>query len=303
MVSNLKPATQQFLTNVNRIADKMATAQLQLATGLKVNTVSDSPDVISTILQARATLGTVQQTTSNLNLVSTEVNTGENALETATTLFDQVQTLSASGASSTQTPAGRAVVAQQLQALEQQFVGLANASVNGRYIFAGDSDQKQPYTYDATQPDPVSTYQGAASTRNIQVSDGTRFPLALTAQQIFDSTDPTTNVFTSINSMVTALNGNDDTAIAKANAGLSNVGTYLNGQLAFYGTTQDSIASATDAAATLTTQLKTQLGGLEDADETQSILAITQAQTQQQAALQSFQQIPRTSLFRLYGLA
>jgi flagellar hook-associated protein 3 FlgL len=301
MVSNLKPLTQQFLNNVNRIADNMSQAQTQLSTGLKVNVVSDSPDVISTLLEARANLNTAQQVSSNLGLVTTEVNTGEQAVSSAVSLYDQVQTLSAEGASSIQTPAGRISIAQQLQAIEQQMVGLANTSVNGRHIFSGDADQTQPYTYDPTQPDPVSTYQGSSSTRLIQGPNGTTSPVASTAQQIFDSTDPATNVFTSINNMVAALNSNNDAAIATANSGLSGVGTYLNSQLAVYGAAQSSVSAATTATSALITQLQIQIGGIVDADETQAILNLTQAQTQQQAALQSFQQIPRTSLFDFMG--
>jgi flagellar hook-associated protein 3 FlgL len=301
MVSSLKPSTQLFLNNVNRIGDEMTQAQTQLSTGLKVNVVSDAPDVISPLLQAQAHLSTAQQVSSNLGQVSTEVNTGEQALESATSLYDQVQTLSAEGSTSTQTASGRAGIAQQLQSIEQQMVGLANTSVNGRYIFSGDTDQAQPYTFDATQTDPVSVYQGSASTRTIQAGNGTTFPVALTAQQIFDSTDPTTNVFTSINNMVTALNSNDQAAISTANAALPAASSYLNSQLAFYGTAQDAISSATTSAATLVTQLQTQISGMQDADETQSILEFSQAQTEQQAALQSFQQIPRTSLFDFLG--
>lgn len=301
MLSILQPNTQEFLDNLNNISTVMSTAQTQLTTGLKVNNVSDAPDVISPLLQAQANLSSAEQISNNLGVVTTEVNTGEQALESATTLFDQVQTLSAEGASSTQTAAARASIAQQLQSIEQQMVGLANTQVNNRYIFAGDSDQTQPYTYDATQADPVSAYQGSASTRVIQGPNGTSFPVALTAQQIFDSTDPTTNVFTAINNMVTALNNNDSTAIATANSALSNVGTYLNTQLAFYGNTQDSLSSATTATSNLVTQLQTQIGGMQDADETQAILDLTQAQTQQSAALESFQAIPRTTLFDYLG--
>jgi flagellar hook-associated protein 3 FlgL len=301
MVSTLNPQSQAFLNNINNIAAQMTEAQTQLSTGLKVNVVSDNPDVISTLLQARANLNSAQQIGTNLGQVATEVNTGEQALESATSLYDQVQTLSAEGTTSTQTASGRATIAQQLQSIEQQMVGLANTQVNNRYIFAGDTDQTQPYTFDSTQTDPVSAYQGSASTRTIQAADGTTFPVALTAQQIFDSTDPTTNVFTSINNMVTALNANDQTAIQTANAALPNVSTYLNTQLSFYGNAQDSVTAATTSASNMVTQLQTQISGLQDADETQSILQLTQAQTEQQAALQSFQQIPRTTLFDFLG--
>jgi flagellin-like hook-associated protein FlgL len=101
--------------------------------------------------------------------------------------------------------------------------------------------------------------------------------------------------------MVTALNANDQTAIQTANAALPNVSTYLNTQLSFYGNAQDAVTAATTSASNMVTQLQTQISGLQDADETQSILQLTQAQTEQQAALQSFQQIPRTTLFDFLG--
>ena len=297
MVSSLKPSAEQFLINLNRIGDNMTRAQSQLSTGLRVQQVSDSPDVISTLLQARASLDHTQQINSNLGRVKTEVDSAEQAMQNAVSLFENVRTLSAEGNTGTQTASGRADLAQQLQAIEQQMVGLSNTSVEGRYVFSGDSDQTSPYIYDPSQTNPVSAYQGSNSTRSVQHPNGTTFTVALTAQQIFDSNDPATNVFTSINNLVTALKNNDDTAISTANDSLSKVGEYLNNQLAFYGTTQNKVSEATNYGATLVTQLQTQISGLQDADETQSILELTQAQTQQQAALVSRAQLPRTTLF------
>jgi flagellin-like hook-associated protein FlgL len=101
--------------------------------------------------------------------------------------------------------------------------------------------------------------------------------------------------------MVTALNNNDQTAISAANSALPAVSSYVNNQLAFYGNVQDQVSAATTSASTLTTQLQTQISGMQDADETQAIVKLTQAQTDQQAALQSFQEIPRTTLFDYLG--
>ncbi len=299
MISSLSASDQQFLNDLGQVEQRLNTDELQLASGLKMQQVSDDPDQVSTLLQARASLAASQQISTNLGLVTTEVNGGEQAIETAVTLFDQVQTLSAEGNTATQTAAGRTTIAQQLQSIEQQMVGLANTNIGGRYIFAGDTDQTQPYTYDVTQPDPVSAFQGAASTRVIEGPDGGTFPVALTAQQIFDSSTPANNVFTSINSMITALQNNDTTAIQTANSGLSQVGDYLNQQLAFYGTTQDTVSSATNDALNQQTEIQTQIGNLQDADTATVILDLTGAQTQEQAALTARAQMPRTTLFDL----
>lgn len=301
MIPGLNPNTQQFLDNLNQISDQMNQAQTQVTTGLLVNQVSDAPDVVSTLLAARASLSASQQITSDLGQFGTEVDTGEQALESAVTLFDQVQTLGAEGNTSTATAATNSQLAQQVGSILQEMVGLANTNSGGRYIFAGDSDQQPPYTVNLSQTPPVSAYQGSAATRVAQHPDGSTFPVSLTAQTIFDSSDPTTNVFTAITSLETALANNDTVAIQTANSGLAGVATYLNQQLAFYGNTQDEITEATSYGQTQAVQLQTQISNLQDADLTGSILQLNQSQTQEQAALQSEAQIPRTTLFNFLG--
>ncbi len=297
MVSSLRPADQQFLNGLNTIIQRASTDQLQISSGVRMRQVSDSPDQVSALLQARAGLSMSQQISSNLGKVKTEVDGGEQTLEAAVQLFDQIQTVSASGATGTATAANRLLFSQQLQSFEQQMVGLANTSVSGRHIFAGDTDHVQPYTYDAAQPNPVSAYQGSASTRVAQHPDGATFSIALTAQQIFDSTDPTTNVFATMNNLITALQTNNDVAIQAANGGVSKVGDFLNQQLAVYGTTQNAISSATDYAQTQQVQFEIQIGGLENTDTAAAILDMTQSQTQEQAALGSRAQMPTKTLF------
>ena len=297
MISTLSPAYQQFVDNLNSVSIAMADAQLQVSTGLKMRDVSDVPDQVSELLQARANLASSQQISTNLINVKNEVDTGEQTISSAVTLFDQVQTIAAEGATGTQSASARAGMAQTLQSILQQMVGFANTNTGGRYIFAGDTDQTQPYAYDAAQPSPVSAYNGSSSTRQVQNANGTTFPVALTAQQIFDSNDPAANVFSAISGLITALNNNDQAGVATAQNGLSTVASYLNQQLAFYGTTQDTVASATEYAQNQQTQLQSQIGNLQDADETSAILRMTQAQTQEQAALGAEAGMPRKSLF------
>ncbi|HEV2201620.1 MAG TPA: flagellin [Bryobacteraceae bacterium] len=301
MISTLNPSAQQFLDNLNRIGDAMTSAQREVSTGLKITQVSDAPDSISLLLEAHADLASTQQVLTNLGRVKTEVDAGEQALQNAVQTFEQVQTLAAQGATDTQTAAARVDIAQQVDALLQRTVGLAATRIEGRYIFSGDRDQQVPYTYDAAQIPPVSAYGGSASTRQVQSPGGATFTVALTAQQIFDSADPTTNVFTSIESLSTALKNNDSAAIQTSLDGLAKVGEFLNSQLAFYGTAQNQVASATTDGQTLETQLQTEVAGLQDADLAKSILDLTQAQTQQQAALGSWAQLPRKTLFDYIG--
>jgi len=301
MISSLDPSALSFLRGLNQIQQRSQQAQRELTTGLRVNTVSDAPDQIAILWQTRADINEVQQIQSNLSRVKPEVDTAETAVSSSVSLLERAQTLGAEGATGTATADTRQSLASELGALLQQLVANSNTSVEGRYIFSGDADQQAPYSIDLTQANPISPYQGAAGTRQIQHPDGSLFTVSKTAQEIFDNPDPSKSVFGSINNLRIALLKNDQTAIQSAMADVGTAGTYLNTQLSFYGTVQDQMAGAIDYGQNNLTQLKTQLSGIQDADEAQSITELQLSATQQQAALVSRSQLPKTSLFDYLG--
>jgi len=301
MISSLDPASQSFLTGLGQIQQRLDTAQTELTTGLKINNVSDDPAEIANLWQTNSELDQVQQIDTNLGQVQTEVNTAESSVSSAVTLVERAETLGAEGATDTADAATRSNLASELGSILQELVSTANTTVQGRYIFAGDTDQTAPYSIDLSQSSPISAYQGSPSTRQIQSPDGTTFSVALTAQQIFDSPDAQDNVFASITALMQGLTDNDDTAISSSLTDVQTADTYLNQQLAFYGTVQDRVNDAQTFGQNYTVQLQTQLSGIQDANEAEDITNMTQAQTQLQAALQSEAQLPRTTLFDFLG--
>lgn len=301
MLSPLDPNSQRFLNDLNQIEDRMQRAQRQVATGLRVMSVSDDPDQVSTILQVHASLASAQQIQANLGRVKTEADTSEQTLESAVQLVERARTLAAQGANGTQTAQTRQAAEQEVSSLLDQLVGLSRTSVEGRYIFSGDQDQQPPYSIDLTQDNPVSTYQGSAATRQVQHPNGSTFAVSKTAQDIFDAPDPTQNVFAAVNSLRLALKNNDQDGIKASMDNLSTADSYLNSQLAFYGSVQNKIADATDYGSRLQVQLKTQLSNLQDADTTQAILDLQQATNAEQVALSARAKLPMTSLFSYLG--
>jgi flagellar hook-associated protein 3 FlgL len=297
MISTLNPQAQQFLDGLYKVQQQANQAQQQITSGLRIATVSDSPGDVTQLLQTDATLSTTQQIDKNLVNVSAQVNTSETALESAVSLVDQAQTLGAQAASGINSATTQQTLANQLGTILQQLGTIANTQVGGRYVFAGDSDQTQPYTVDLTQPNPVSAYAGSPSTRQVQSPDGSVFSVALTAQDIFDSPDPTQSVFQSISSLYAAVVTNSPTGISSALANVGTSDTFLNQQLAFYGNVQDQVTNATNFGANYETQLTTQIGGIQDADLTQAITEFTQANTDEQAALAAESKVPTQSLF------
>ena len=297
MISSLDPTALRFLSGLNQIQLRSQRAQQQLTTGLRINTVSDDPAQITNLLQTRSDLEQVKQTDLNLGRVKTEVDTAENALQSAVKLVERAQTLGSQGQSNVNSAAVRQELAGELGGVLQQMVGISGTSVDGRYVFSGDSDQQPPYTIDLTQTNPISPYAGSPATRQILNSDGSLLSVSKSAQDIFDNADGTKNVFTAINNLRVALLNNDQAGIDAALPDLLSSGTFLNTQLAFYGTVQNQVTSGLDFGNTLETQLQSQISKIQDADMAQAITELTQAKTQQDAALAARAKMPTTSLF------
>ena len=198
MISSLAPNTQAFLDSLGQISQRLSRAQREVSSGLKITQASDAPDQISTLLQARADLESTQTIQQNLVRVKAETDAGEQAVSSAVSVLENAQTLGSQGANGIANADTRKQIASQVGSLLEQLGAISRTQVEGRFIFSGDNDHTPPYTVDLTQTNPVSTYGGAASTRQIQHPNGTTFSVAKTAQDVFDSADSTKNVFNSV---------------------------------------------------------------------------------------------------------
>jgi flagellar hook-associated protein 3 FlgL len=290
MFPGINGVTQQYLANLARTETQLQQTTEDISSGIDVQQPSDSPAAISEILQTETALANNQQIQSNLTSVTTEVNTADSALQTAVQQVESAISLATQGASSTATAQTRATLAQQVANIQQTLVGIAQTSVNGRYIFSGDDDTQPPYQLDSSAPEGVQQLVTGSSTRMIQSVDGTSFAVALTAQQIFDpknadGTPASGNVFAAVQNLETALTNNDTAGISAVADSLQSASSYLNDQLAFYGEVEDRIQEATSLAQKFQTQEQTELSNLQDTDIPTAATELTRLQTQEQASM------------------
>lgn len=304
MLSTISPVGQNFVNSINNIQARLAVAQQQVSTGLKVSQPSDAPDQISPILQLHSQIQQNQDIQDGLNTALTTIKAGESALSSAVDLLQSASVAASQGTSTTQTAASRATLAQTVQSLMEQMVNNSRATVSGRYVFSGDQDGTPSYQLDLSAADGtgVDRLQVASNTGLVQGTGGARYSTSLTANEIFDSrnadgTPAATNAFAALNGLRVALLANDSTGITSSVAALSSASTYMNNQLASYGQAETRVTSDLNQAQSDSLTLKTRLTSKTDADMTEAITALTQGTTQLQAALSARAKMPNTSLF------
>jgi len=302
MIQNSGAISQQFLTNLDLLQQQMAQTQQQISSGTKISQPSDAPNSVGDVLQLESDLGNVNQVTSNLNLVSGQVNSAESALETATQLLDQVSSIAAQGVGSTVSAATRTTFSQQVGQILTSLVSISQTQFNGAYVFGGDQPTSPSYQVDLNNPNGVDRLVTTQSTALIQDASGITFAVSKTAQDIFDDRNPddslvSDNIFAAVNSLRVALANNDTAGINTAIGSLGTAQSYLSQQLAFYGGVQNQISNAQDVAQKFQLQDQTSLGNETDTDMAAASVSLTQEQASYQASIEAESTMPRTSLF------
>jgi flagellar hook-associated protein 3 FlgL len=310
MIHGMPPSTERFLLDVSRIQKREERAQREITSGLKLQQVSDNPNAVTRLLDARAGLERVAQSRLNLGRVKVETDTAEKALAQAVEIMDKARALGTQGASGHQEASTRRHVAAELESLLERLVGVASTAVEGRHVFSGDTDQVRPYEIDLAVPSGVSAYQGAPSTRRIADHSGATFAVAQSADVIFESANPDENVFLAVNGLRRALLAVDDPpnppdptipSIDTALANLNSASVYLNQHLAGFGLIQNRVDQSLEAAAKLELSLTAQISTIEEADLAESVSSLQQARTNLEAAFTARAQAPQRSLFDYLG--
>ena len=306
MVTNLSPSSEAFMANIDRVQRQVEEASRQVSSGKRVNVASDAPNEVDTILQLHTDEVRNAQIQENLGVAQADADAADGALTSATQLMDRATVLAAQGANFTLDATGRQNIAGEVQSLLEQMTSISNTTVQGRYIFGGDQDSTPPYQVDLTAANGVTRLTSSPATRQVESAAGGSFAVSQSAQDIFDSRNPddtlaSSNVFASLNNLRLGLLANDTTQITAASASLQLASDHLNTAQAFYGTVENRITDATNYSSNYDVQLQTELSGKEDADVTSAALAITQGNTQLEAAFQMQAKMPHTSLFDFMG--
>ena len=203
----MRISTNQFYqTGLNNILDQqrnLSATQDKISSGLKVTKPSDDPVATITIINLEQEIALTERYNKNIDIATANLDTEETVLQQLTDIMQRVRELILSAGNATYGNVERGSLAEEMEGILEQVVGLANfKNTAGDYLFGGHKNNLTPFTQDAAGN---YTYNGDQGIRNIQVSTSTQIA----------ANDSGYSVFQNI------LNGNGDfvTAADSANTG------------------------------------------------------------------------------------
>jgi len=267
-------------------------AELEISTGKSVNEPSDNPTVAALLVeendQATFTSGYLQ----SISAVQGQFSTAQSTLNSVTSALQQAISLGVEAGSGTLSTSDQAAIANQLQGIQSQLVSLANTAYEGNYIFAGTSTNTAPYVADGTSPSGIG-YTGNNGVNEVSIGNGYKVAANIPGSQLFSSTG--NDVFLAVNNLIKAVQSN--TGIPSAVTALTSASNYLSSQAVFYENAMDQTQSESTYLNAAQLQIAQQQNTLGGANLAQAATNLSQAQTDNQAALAAISKLSQDDLF------
>ena len=285
--------TNQMMVNsitaqLSRQTEQMAKTQEQIMTGKRINRPSDDPAEISSVLSYRQSIASLEQYNENISDAKLYIDTVENVLGMVSDLLGEAKEI----AYDTDT-SQRSEMAEEVAAIREQVLQMANYQVDGKYLFAGDATQTQPY--DST----TWMYNGDAGTRDVVTGAKMQVNITADGSSIFGA--DTDNVFNILNDLEDALNSSDaagiEAQIERLDSAIDTITTVRTRNAAVYQRLE-SVESYNDS---FKINLQDMLSNAEDADVTEAIINFQTQQTAYESSLAVSAMIIQKSLIDFLG--
>jgi len=280
-----------FLNNINDTRERINEEQIELASGKRVNKVSDDPVATNTILRLKAFLGNNAQYQKNSAQAQSQVQATESALSSFSDLMVSLKGVLSQATNSTSS-ADYKTYADQIDQLLGQAVDLANTQSNGVYIFGGTNTKQQPFVLSGDHAAVTPNANGITGAIQYPVNEGVAQTVNLDGQQAFQGT--------AIFNLMINVKNELASGQAPTSADSASVDSFLDSVTAATGKAGailQSLQSNDTQLASQQTQLQQLLSVQQDSDVAETTIRMNQDQLELQAALSSGASVlPKTLL-------
>lgn len=279
------------LSAINTAANQFAKAQQEVATGRRINTVSDDPLGASQAIGEHATMATIDAYTATSNSASAKLSATDNVLAGIVDKLSSAIVTGTSARGSTVDQTARDSAAAAIRGLRDSLVTDFNTTFNGTHLFSGTAVDQPPYA----QVDGTWTYQGNSDTTQVEVQHGQLVSTTVNGQAVAQGSD-TTDVFTTLDQLADAIESGDDDAITNGLSALDRAFDRTLQAQGRLGAAENTVDDATSRLQALRQAADTRRSTLEDANLAESATKMSQASTAYQAALGAVSSAERQSL-------
>ena len=291
--------TNSILGELQQLETQQSSLQTEVSSGLAVTQPSDNPSAFGQVVQLESQSNETAQFNKNASQALDLANASYGGLDSLQQIYDRASQLGALG-NGTLGASSSATYADELDQLIQQAVQVANTKLNNTYIYAGTAVSQPPFTTTTNSSGQIGS---VAYVGNLEQA-----PIALSpTSSVSPSTTGATNqgIAGFINNMISlrdAISAGDSGAVSTASASIASSDDSITSAVAENGAIQTRIQADQTQQQAYATELDSLISGDTNADLSQTIVKLSQAQVAYQASLQTAASVMHLSLLNYINL-
>lgn len=294
-------AISNLVRNLDRSYGRMVKFQQALASGSRLNTLSDDPAAVERSLALRSQLRNMEQFQKNIDDGTGWLELSEATLAELETLFVEARGLAVQGASDTYNSQQRRAVADQIGQFIEHAVSLSESRYRGRYIFAGTQTGAPPYTGVRDRDGMLLSLSPSGDTSGTierEVADGIIQQVNVPGGDVFEGS---LNAFDVLIDLRDALAANDVNEVRASLTSLADMRERISSVRGVIGARVNRMELTRNVLDRMSVELTSILSEDEDVDLTATIVNLQQEQDIFQAALASGASVIPQSLMDFIG--
>ncbi len=282
---------QSFL---DRTSDKLASLQLQAATGKRMNRPSDDPTAISPVLSARTQIKSSDRYIETIETGLDRVDGMDGYLDSIENTLVRIKEISVAAVNGSLNDKDMQTYADEVHQLRASLLDDANAQIDGKYLFAGFAEKTPPFVFN-TPPTavPPVLYNGDNGALEFEISPNELINVNIPGNGLmlgdFDNdgtVDPgAVDIFALVTNLEQELQANNPTGVEALMDPLETAANQVRGQRSLKGNIGHRLEIARDHMAQIKIDMEAFRSRFEDADILETITGLEKQQQSFQAAL------------------
>lgn len=182
-------------SNINRATGQLVKTEKIVSSGKAVQTLSDDPAASTRIIAINREILDNDRFLSTISSGKALLDSAASALTSISDLVSRAKEIAIQGANQTLNQQDRDVLADEVDGLLNQALGIANQQVNGRYLFSGTKSDVTPYSIDTISGETYAKYHGNNGSLGLLINFGVSLGVTLPGPKVFQEPGYTGTTF------------------------------------------------------------------------------------------------------------
>lgn len=261
---------------------------VKASTGTEVEKASDAPSSVRLIISSRSGINETSRYIESGEEVQESLSNTEVYIDSVLEIMERAKEIAVAAANDSLSDEDIETYRSELSEMQEALLDIGNAQVDNKYIFAGYTDDQQPFS-----GTPVS-YFGTADHQMIEISSGMKIAKNVTGEELFMSP---VDLFASLDDLDTALLSGDTSQISDQLEPLELAAEQVRTVQGQVGIDMARIDDVITMQTNLNLIMEAKLSSEQDADLTEVLSEITKLELSLEATMEVTGRVSALNLF------